>query len=47
MLGKPGFNLRRFVRAVVIQHEMQIETLLRRPVDLAQEPQELLGPVTR
>jgi hypothetical protein len=47
VLGEPCLHLRRFVRPVVVEHEMQIEVLLHASVDPPQEADELFRPVTR
>lgn len=45
VLGEPSLHFGRFVRPVVVEHEMQVEAFFRGPVDLAQELQKHLMPV--
>jgi hypothetical protein len=47
MLLQPGHNLGRLVGRVVVEHDVDVARFLHRPVDPAQEAQELPGAVTR
>lgn len=47
MLLQPGLHLGRLVGGVVVEHEMDVAGLLHRPVDTAEETQELPGAVAR
>ena len=45
--SEPRLHLRRFVRRIVVEHQMYLEVLLHDAVDLAQKAQELLRPMAR
>ena len=47
MLREPRFDLRRFVGAVVVDDEMQVEMLFDGAVDAPHETDELFGAVAR
>lgn len=47
MLVQPVPDLGRFVRSIVVEHQMHIPGFVHRAVDTAQELQELPCPMTR